>query len=95
MRDGNAKRLDHFNPSNSHAHLADDDVVVHGYPDGEAMSMMARVIWISACDGVDRRGVIMHKMMAWRIIPAPAYHFARIHRRMVHGADLLTSSAIS
>jgi hypothetical protein len=30
--------------------LADDDVVVHGDA-GLAMSMMALVIWMSACDG--------------------------------------------
>jgi hypothetical protein len=31
--------------------LADDDVVVHGDA-GRAMSMIALVIWMSACDGV-------------------------------------------
>jgi ubiquinone/menaquinone biosynthesis C-methylase UbiE len=32
--------------------LADDDVVVNRYPQGAAMSTIALVIWISACDGV-------------------------------------------
>jgi len=31
--------------------LADDDVIVHG-PSGPAMSMIAFIIWMSACDGV-------------------------------------------
>ena len=32
--------------------LADDDVVVHGDAERVAMSTMAFVIWISACEGV-------------------------------------------
>jgi hypothetical protein len=32
--------------------LADDDVVVHEMPSGAAMSTVALVIWMSACDGV-------------------------------------------
>jgi hypothetical protein len=31
--------------------LADDDVVVDGMPSGAAMSTIALVIWMSACDG--------------------------------------------
>ncbi|EJN06865.1 hypothetical protein PMI42_08128 [Bradyrhizobium sp. YR681] len=31
--------------------LAHDDVVVHGVPSGLARSMMALVIWMSACEG--------------------------------------------
>src|SRR5260370_24026041 len=32
--------------------LADDDVVMHGDAEWGAMSLMAFVIWMSACDGI-------------------------------------------
>jgi len=45
--------LDQLQPLQTRmAVLADDDVVVHGNAERPAMSTIARVIWISACDGV-------------------------------------------